>query len=130
MLFSKMLSNPTQIIIFNKAGYIVESSDTLFKAKEIGNESIYQHFPLIESIFDAIPGKDPKIFPRVETKSILLPGVYDFHIKNILRDNIAMIEWKIEDRTHEYDFRRVEQQNRQERIIAKQRQDVRNVFEK
>lgn len=125
-----MLSNPTQVILFDQAGFIIESSDTLFKAIEIGQKPVHDHFPFIESIFPLLfKLNEVQHFPRVEVKSHLLSGVYDFYIKTILKNNNPFVEWIIEDRTNEYDYKRVEQQSRQEGIIAQQKK-IKKAFKK
>lgn len=124
-----MLSNLTQIIIFDKEGSIVESNDTLFNSNEIGATPVYLYFPLIESIFHLLFKKDID-FQGVEVENKLLAGVYDYSFRAIPKDNSNYIEWTIEDRTNEYNHKRIQQQERQENIIRQQQKDYRNVYEK
>lgn len=117
----KMLSNPTQVIIFDTSGFIIESSDTLFNAANMGDVPVYSYFPLLESIFPLVFNlRDISHFPRVEMNTSILSGVYDFYLKTIRQGDMVLAELTIEDRTSEYDDQRNEQQERQERIIRQQ----------
>lgn len=117
-----MLSNTTQTIIFDAAGFILESTDTLFRADDLGDAPLYTYFPILESISPILFSlKDINHIPRVEIENKLLSGVYDFYLKTIKKRGKEVVELTIEDRTVEYDGRRKEQQERQERIIKKQR---------
>lgn len=117
-----MLSNTIQIITFDAAGFILESTDTLFSTDLIRSTPIYHHFPLLESISPILLGlKGLNHIPRIQIDSNLLSGVYDFYLRVLGKEDKKIIELTIEDRTVEYDDRRLEQQTRQEHIIEKQR---------
>lgn len=113
-----------QIVILDLKGTIVHSSDVLFDFSSTPPETIFDLFPLLESIFPSLEGlsphDDPLLFTKVETNIDELPGVYDFQFTSVDLNEQSYILWMIYDYTEVYEKYRAYQQKKNELEIHRQ----------
>lgn len=113
---------PTQKILFDKDGLIIDSDDNLFSTTNMRDASILCHFPLVESILPQLMCLDAEetflVFAGVESNYSDLRGIYDYEfvLKHSANDN-AVIEWLIIDRTDTYKNAILQQQQSHEQEI-------------
>jgi len=117
------LSRNTQFILFDIHGNLLESCNSLFPTQDIRKQIVYEWFPFLEGIADALqmmkPGQE-MLFQRVQKPSAQLPGAYDFNIARPITnpDTLLLI---IADHSEAYRQYQALQQQFNELYIEKQR---------
>lgn len=124
----ELLFKMHQIILLDNAGRVYDSCDALFPTSAYREQSIFDLFPMVESIFSSLQGlrlNDPEIrLTKVEHPAAILPGFYDFVFKKVEYQNKEMILLSILDFTKPYEDFLAYQQRRNEFEIKLQRQEL------
>lgn len=120
------LSQNTQFILFDTAGKLLESCDSLFPTSTLRHQAVFDWFPFLEGITDVIQTMEmgqEMLFQKVQKPSVLLPGAYDFKLvrPNTEADTLLMI---ITDNTEIYNQYQAIQQKFNELYIEKQRMEA------
>lgn len=112
----------TQNILFDAAGFIVDSNDHLFDTSSLSGTSLTKYFPFIDSILDVLQKLTPEepalYFVKVESTYQELQGIYDYSFSKETNNGKLVIHWQIIDKTEDYTIQRNEQQIRQDNIIT------------
>lgn len=113
-----------QLILLDKNGFILASCDSIFSTNDLRNEPIFNHFPLVESIFPKVISlrlNEPQLrISKIELTYEGLNGFYDFTFMRTDVDSRNPILWTILDYTPLYEDYHRSQQERQELAIAKE----------
>lgn len=107
-----------QELFLDDDGYILESDDGLFSTETMWNNSIFDHFPLVESVYPSLINNIASEIKlnRVATGFDGLPGYYDFYF---FREDDG-VRWEIHDLTEDYNDYEHEQQRRNEEAIQRE----------
>ena len=113
----------TQTIYLDKKGSLQASCDSIFSTKGWKTDTIFNHFPLLRSIFTRLASlkidQQPIHIPKVESATGLPPGFYDFSFSCLQVDGEDLIRWVIYDYTQKYSHLQKEQQSQHSAFIAK-----------
>lgn len=116
------INTNTQNILFDEAGFIVESDEQIFDTSSLVGDPLTRHFPFIDSILSIlqqlVPGEPALNFVKVETTYYGLQGIYDYSFSKETRNDSFVIRWQVVDKTEVYTFQRDEQQVKQNNIIS------------
>lgn len=113
----------TQTVYLDRVGGLQHSCDTLFSTAGWQKDSIFNHFPLLKSIFAKLSTlqlhQQPIYIPKVESATGLPPGFYDFSFVCVSVRDEQLIRWVIYDLTQKYSDLQQEQQSQHNRFIAR-----------
>jgi len=101
------MSKVRQTITLDQRGHLLTSCDSLFPTEKFLNEDLRTFFPFLDSVFAELFQKleTGRImqFPKVETKHLFLPGVYDYSFRIIrIRNSEIGLQWDVIDATDDY----------------------------
>ncbi len=126
MLYRKQYNIITnaQNILFDDAGFIVDSDEQIFDTSSLHGDSLIRYFPFIDSILGILQQLTPEepalIFAKVQTTYQGLQGIYDYYFSKKVINGKLVTLWQLVDKTEDYIAQREEQQIRQENIILGQ----------
>ncbi|QQS31269.1 MAG: hypothetical protein IPM47_10265 [Sphingobacteriales bacterium] len=120
-----------QTILFDRNGQLIESCNTLFDLATFETQNIFDLFPVLDGVKDALftfsPNSSQNInIPRVEFSFGNHSFLSDFTVSSVLFNNTPVFVCHIQNLTEQYQHLIVIQQERNESIIEGQQLRIEN----